>query len=276
MTTHHRDSKPSNLSQRQKAGDLPTKMTRKVAQNIPLVGSHVKDLIFKNECQDKKNIILTYEYLPEITLVCLEQMVYFFIFVAFVLEILTVMYLVWKKKDIEKNFKVSNELKTYIMAQFVLLLVVSSVFFVVSFRVIPLMIQNCKSEMKLAIVRVLNLAIVYYFYSSFIKSIYKKVSEFFTTTQGKLNKVFADERYSELKQVLSKKAKDTQEELLLPLVCSGKKVIPSVREALSDPEVFNIDPVTGKSAALEEAERFCNDGELPKKSGWYSWIPFLN
>lgn len=247
---------------RQRDGDFPTKMTRKIAKKIPMAD----DFIFANDC--KQNRVLTYEYLPEITMLALEQILYIIIFVAFLLEIFAVLKIVYNKKEIEKKVKVPTSLKNYIMKEFLILLVVTAVFFVMSFRIIPIMIQSCKSEWKIAVIRIVNLAMVYLFYAQLVKSLKDKIKNFLMKTSGKFNKVFADEAYNTLKQSISQKAVETQEAVLRPILCKGKKVIPSVKDALNDPEVFNIDPESGKSSALVEAEIFCNGGELPSSSWW--------
>ena len=170
-------------------GDIPTQMTRSLLQkskDIPVVGKYlptetVKDFIFEDECSGKDRV-LTYEYLPEITMLTLEQLLYVTIFIAFLVELLTIVTLFAKKKIENK------EMKKYLLIQSAKIILAASVFFVISFRIIPIMTQSCRAEWKIGVVRVVNVAIIYLFYKNLVQSMKEQFKSFLKISKVSLIK----------------------------------------------------------------------------------------
>ena len=122
-----------------------------------IIPQRVDDYLLKDEC--KQNMVLTYDYIPEITLLALEQYVYFMIFALFLFEIYAICRFLLAGNNFMKYLK-----DPIFLMEFTALIFVTCIFFTFSFRIIPLMVQSCKQTYKIFLVRFLNLFIIAFFY----------------------------------------------------------------------------------------------------------------
>lgn len=242
-----------HTSPKLRQGDPSTQMTRKMlktTKKIPVVGKllptdTINDFIFKNECNGKDRV-LTYEYLPEITMLTLEQLLYITIFIAYLVELLSILTLFVKGKV------TSEEMKNYLSIQSAKIVLAASIFFVISFRIIPIMTQSCRAEWKIAVVRVLNVAIVYLFYKNLVQSMKEKFESFFTDKKNKFAKVLTDPKYIELKETLIKTSYPT----IYNLACNGNEVNPALANLLKDPQIFTVGS-DKESQTYKDVLNFC-------------------
>lgn len=241
-----------HTSHKIRQGDPSTQMTRKIlntTKKIPVVGKYlptdtINDFIFKNECNGKDRV-LTYEYLPEITMLTLEQLLYITIFIAYLVELITILALFVKGKV------QTNEMKEYLSMQSAKIVLAASIFFVLSFRIIPIMTQSCRAQWKIGVVRALNVVIVYLFYKNLVQSMKEKFESFFTDKKDKFAKVLTNQEYLKLKETLMKTSYPT----IYNLLCDGTEVNSAVKDILNDPELFTVEDK--ESQTYKDALNFC-------------------
>ena len=125
-------------------------------KNLPYVGP-----IMKDECPSANEIILTYDMLPKISLYVLEQLIYIMIFSVMLFELgLIVKYYFYTGVSVTKE----------VALPLIALLVMTIIYALVAFLIIPNMIMMCNERLgmsfvKIMVIRAILIAGVYKFHN---------------------------------------------------------------------------------------------------------------
>ena len=210
---------------------------------------YLNQTLFKNRCAEGKDIVMTYDYLPAISLYVMEQVFYLFIFSLFLIEIIFLARYFYELKKI-----LGTEV---FLGEVAALLGVTLIFSVLSFFVIPIMVQRCAETAKgewyrILLVRILNLFIVSFFYYQ----LYEAVKDIIVLTVKKYTNT-ASNILAHAKSDTFKKERDAILSQLLNFnyskyICKDGKPIDGLEDIFSED-------------ALKQISDSCQAGKLTSK-----------
>ena len=213
------------------------------------VKKNLDETFFKNNCTSSEDILVTYNMLPQLSLYVMEQIFYVFIFSIFLIEIALLARYFIKLKTIFGTEVALGELA--------LLLLVSFTFFVVSFFIIPGMIQSCAERLdggpyKIILVRILNLAMVSAFYYQFFEVVKTEIKLRIAKLTKAGSKILAHAKSDKFKSDREKVISDLLQINYSKFICDKGKPIQGLEDVLSE-------------EAYKQVEETCTSGQVTTK-----------
>ena len=210
------------------------------------------EMFFKNNCTSSEDILVTYNMLPQLSFYVMEQIFYVFIFSIFLIEIALLARYFIKMKSLFGTEVALGELA--------LLLFVSFTFFVVSFFIIPGMIQSCAERLnakpyKIILVRILNLAMVSAFYYQFFEvvktEIKKRIKKLTEAGSQILSHAKSDAFQNEREKVVS----DLLNIDYKKYVCKNEKPVDGLKDVLSDEAYKQVEQTCSNKGKLTQTQK---------------------
>ncbi len=210
------------------------------------------EMFFKNNCTSSEDILVTYNMLPQLSFYVMEQIFYVFIFSIFLIEIALLARYFIKLKTIFGTEVALGELA--------LLLFVSFTFFVVSFFIIPGMIQSCAERLdggpyKIILVRILNLAMVSAFYYQFFEVVKTEIKLRIKKLADAGSKILAHAKSDKFKGDRTKVITDLLNINYSQYICDGKKPIEGLKDILSGEAYKQVEESCSTGSVTEEQKR---------------------